>query len=162
MTKYIAYFLYLSLLGMHQVFLKDVTSIFGVTVNMVALIILLLSFYKSDLTVIWFGLAAGIVAFTETENMLGWHTAAICIIGYIACNLKVRLNLDSIMARLLMILGGVFIHNLILLIFSGLDNFLILLLRSVIPGAVYTTVIAWIFFLFKDGKITFNKVKTIF
>ena len=83
-------------------------------------------------------------------------------IGLTACYIKERLNLDSLYAKLLLILGGVFIHNLILLFMSGVDEMILLIFINVIPGAVYTTVIAWIFFLIKDGKISYQKVKSIF
>ena len=162
MTKYIPYLIYLWLIAMHQVFLKDLTSILGVTINLTILILLLLSLYKLDITVAWFGFAAGIIAFSGSSFVLGWMVLIMVIIGYLSSYIKERLNLDSFYSRLLLILGGVFIHNMIILLLSHTDNFVLLIFTKVIPGAIYTTVIAWIYFLFKEGKITTRKVKSIF
>jgi len=48
------------------------------------------------------------------------------------------------------------------LIISGTDSLFILLGTSALTGAVYTTLIAWLFFLFKEGKLTVVKLKSIF
>jgi hypothetical protein len=61
-----------------------------------------------------------------------------------------------------MIIGGVLIHNLASLILSRADAFLIHLIDYVVAGAVYTTVLAWLFLLVKEQRITVEKIKAIF
>ena len=53
-------------------------------------------------------------------------------------------------------------HNTAVLVMSKSDGVFYLLTAQALTGAVYTTIIAWIFFLFKEGKITFQKFKAIF
>lgn len=162
MTKYIPYLIYLLFIAMHEVFLKDLTSILGVTINLTILIVMLLSVYKSDLVVIWFGFFAAIIAFSGNSFVLGWHIAAVTLVGFVSCHLRERLNLDSTYAKLLLVFGGVLVHNIILLLFSNFDSFTQLMLIKVLPGAVYTSIIAWIFFLLIEENITMQKVKSIF
>ena len=162
MTKYIPYLVYLWLLGMHQVFFKDLTSILGATINLTILIVLLLAIHKSEVVVIWFGFFAGLVSFAATSTMLGWHVLIITIIGLIACQIKNRLNLDSLYAKLLLVLGGVSVHNILTLALSQTDDFLWLILVKTIPGAIYTSIIAYLYFVVKEGKVTPQKIKSIF
>jgi hypothetical protein len=60
------------------------------------------------------------------------------------------------------VFSGVLLHNTILLIISPGNGFLLLFLGKAVTGAVYTSAIAWVFFLIKEGKITFGKLKAIF
>jgi hypothetical protein len=124
--------------------------------------VLLLSVYKEDITVIWFGFFAALIAFSGSSFVLGWHIAFLTLIGFISCHMREKLNLESNFAKLLLVFSGVLIHNLILLFISNFDNMGWLLLKQVIPGAIYTSVIAWIFFLFKADSFSVQKVKSIF
>ncbi|MFQ5452831.1 MAG: hypothetical protein ACE5D6_01430 [Candidatus Zixiibacteriota bacterium] len=162
MTRIIPYILYFWLIAMHQVILKDVTSIFGISINLAVLIIVLATFYKSELVVCWFSFLIGLIAYTADFHIIGWQVVMMVIIGFIAFHIKEKLNLDSLYAKLLLIFGGVLFHNIISLVLSNSDQFFYLFLSKAITGAIYTTIIAWFFFLFKEGKITFQKFKSIF
>ena len=160
--RVIAYILYLLLIGMHVVIWRDVTSVWGVVINLPACLVLLVALYKEEVPVTWFGFLAGLVAAAGTPDRAGWYALLMAVLALAACFVRERLNLDSLKAKLLLVLGGVFVHNVAGLIISGTDGFFLLLATSALTGAVYTTLIAWLFFLFKEGKLTVEKVKSIF
>ena len=160
--RLIAYFLYLLLIGLHLVVIRDVTSILGVVINLPAALVLLFALYKDEVPVTWFGFAAGLVAAAGLPDLMGWYALIMAVLALAACFVRERLNLDSLKAKLLLVLGGVFVHNLVGLIISKTDGFLVLVATSALAGAVYTTLIAWLFFLFKEGKLTVAKIKAIF
>lgn len=162
MIRVLPYLLYLWLIAFHHVILKDLVSIYDVSINLTILIVLLVSFYKNELTIIWFSFFLGLVSYIDSGAMLGGHIIILCLIGVTAYQLKEKLNLESLMARMLVVSGGCLVHGLILLITSGMDNWLELIFLNVIPGVIYTSLIGWLFFLIKDGKITFKKIRSIF
>ena len=59
-------------------------------------------------------------------------------------------------------LGGVALHNLITLIIDGTDGFLYYLASNVLAGAIYTAVVAWLFFMIKEKRITVERVRALF
>jgi hypothetical protein len=65
-------------------------------------------------------------------------------------------------SKLLLVFAGVAVHNIVVLAMSRGDAVLLLLATRALTGAIYTSIIAWIFFLFSEGKITFQKFKAIF
>ena len=158
----IPYILYLFLIALHQVIFKDVTSIAGASVNITAFLVLAVALYKTELVAIWFGFTAGIVVVAGSPSIIGWQALALGTLGFIAYHVRERLNLDSIYARLLLVFCGVLIHNTLSLIMNGATEFLYLLWTSALTGAVYTTAMAWLFFLFKGGYITYARVKALF
>lgn len=163
MIRIIPFLLYLWLVAFHQVILTDATSIYGVVnINLPALVVLLVGLYKSELDACWFGFMVGLVAYAGTTNMMGWHALVMTAIGYLTFHARAKINLESLYSKLLLVLGGVMVHNIAVLIMSQSDGVFYLLATRVITGAVYTSVIAWIFFLFKEGKVTFQKFKAIF
>ena len=162
MVRIIPFFIYLWVIAAYEVILKDVFSIWGVAFNLTILIVLLTAFYKSELTTIWFSFFVGLVAHISSGQVLGLHILLLCLLGVVAFHLKEKLNLDSLIARLLLILGGSFIYGIIILIIGGTDGWIEILLTKIIPGAVYTTLIGWLFFLFKEDKLTLKKIKSVF
>lgn len=162
MIRILPYLLYLWLLAMHEVFLKDLTSLWGVSINLVMLMILLTAIYKSEIHTLWFGFFGGLVTFVASGSAWGWHILVIILIAIIAYHLKERMNLESIRAKILLLLGGLLVHNLLVLFIAGQQDILWTIFKQVIPGAVYTTIIGWLYFLFKEGKLTKEKIKAIF
>jgi rod shape-determining protein MreD len=161
-TRVIPFILYLLMIGLHQTITKDVTAIYSTAVNLSGLLVLLVAVYKPELVAVWFGFAAGLVVAAEEPGMLGWQALALTAIGLAAFHVRERLNLESLYAKLILILAGVLLHNIAIILLRGGEGFFFLLLVSAFPGAVYTMVIAWIFFLVKEKKITLQKVKAIF
>lgn len=162
MTKYLPYFIYFWLIAMHQVFLADVTSIYGAKINLAVLIVLLVAVYKTEITAVWFGLLVGIIGFAGVTEISAWHALVMALIGLIGFHLKEKMNLDSLFARVSFIFCGVLVHNIILLLLEINDGFLSSVVNYALTGAFYTTIIGMIFFLIKDDIFTFEKTKSIF
>jgi len=158
----IPYILYLLLIGLHQVALQEMTAIGPATVNLTALIVLLVALYQEESTAMWFGFVAGLVMSAAVPAMIGWHGLGMGLPGLAGFHVRQRLNLESPYSKLFMVLGGLLIHNLYLLILGGIDGFLHLLWVSVIPGAIYTALLSWLYFLFKEKRITWQKIRSLF
>ncbi len=159
----IPYVLYLLLIGLHIVILKDVTAISTVTVNLPALIVLVVALYKDDVVATWFGFLAGLVmAAGGPPSQLGPQALALASLALTAGFVRIRLNLDSLKAKLLLVLGGVAAHNLVILIISRTDGLLYYVATHALAGAIYTTAVAWFFFMIKERRITAARVRTLF
>ncbi|UCE25467.1 MAG: rod shape-determining protein MreD [Candidatus Zixiibacteriota bacterium] len=162
MIRVIPFLLYLWLIGLHQVILGEVVSVYGVGVNLPALMVLLVSIYKSELDSCWFGFFAGVVAYAGLPQMWGWYALILAVMGYLANHVRARINVESLYSRLLLVFVVVLIHNVALLLTGKSDGVLYLLASQAVIGAFYTTAVGWIFFMFKEGRITFQKFKAIF
>ena len=160
--RLIPYLIYLLIIAMHQVFLGDLTTILGLRIDLAALIVLAVALYKSEVITLWFGLAAGIVMAAGTPSMIGWHGLFMAAVGVVAWHFRERLNLESFYSKILFMLGGLLTHAVGATIMSGGDALWYRLWANALPGAVYTTIVALIFLLFKDGVITYQKFKSIF
>ncbi|RKX22434.1 MAG: rod shape-determining protein MreD [Candidatus Zixiibacteriota bacterium] len=159
--RVIPYILFLLLVGMHVVFLRDVTSIYGVSPDLPILIVLLVALYKNDTVATWFGFAVGLVAFAALPERFGWYALLMAAVAFAACQVRERLNLESLKAKLLLVAGGVLLHGILIQLIDTAGS--LAALWTLVPAVtVYTTVIAWLFFLFKEGTITFEKTKSIF
>jgi hypothetical protein len=62
----------------------------------------------------------------------------------------------------LLVFCGVLVHNVVGLLMAGSDAFLYRLLITGFFGALYTTAIALLFFLLKEGIVTPQKIRSIF
>ena len=160
--RVIPYLIYLLLLAAHVVILGDLTAIYGVTLNLAALMVLAVALYKTELIAGWFGLCAGIVLSAATPALMGWHALALMAVGVGGYHVKERLNLDSVYTRLLFMLGGVFVHNVLVMVIDGGGSIFLRLGTNALPSAVYTVVVAYLYFVFKDGVITYRKFRSIF
>jgi len=161
--RVIPFILYLLLIAAHQVILRDITAVYTANINLTALMVLTVAVYKPELVAAWFGFAAGLVLAAGSPDLLGWHALWLTGLGTVAFHAREKLNLDSLYARLLLVVSGVMVHNLLVLITSFRTvDFWYSLVTAALPGAVYTTLIAWLFFLFKEGHITWAKVRALF
>jgi cell shape-determining protein MreD len=163
MRRIIPFLLYLFLIAAHQVMLRDITSIHTVDINLTALVVLVVSVYKTELVVAWFGLAAGMVLSAQNPEYMGWSALWLTGLGLAGFHARDKLNVESLYARLLLVGCGVLLHNLLVMVTaSGLADFWFKSITEALPGAVYTTLVAWLFFLIKEGHITWAKVKALF
>ena len=159
----IPYLLYLLLIAFDNVILKDAVSIHVATINIPVLIVLIVALYKDDVSTVWFGFFAGLVAAAGgPPDQLGWQALIMAALAAAGSFVRERLNLDSLRARLLVILIGVLLHNFFSLVLSRSDGWPVFFFSYVLAGAVYTTILAWLFFLVKEGRLTFEKIKAIF
>ncbi len=163
MTRVIPYLLYLVLIAAHEEILRDAVAIYGAEINLSGLIVLLVAMYKSERTAMWFGFAAGIVMAAGLGPAMGWQALVLAALGVAVFQVQHHLDLTSVASRLLVVFGGVVIHNtLSLIIMEGTEGLGHSFLARAFPGAVYTMLLAWLFFLVKDKRITYQKIKALF
>lgn len=162
MTRILPYMIYLWLVAMYQVFLGDVTAIFGVRLNLPVLLVLLVPLFKSEIASCWFGFLTGLVAMAGVDPVTGWNALVMAVIAFMAFHTKDKMNLESIYSKLIMVFLGGLIYNIVSLVMVRGDGVFILLGAKALAGAIYTTLAAWLFFLVKEDKITFRKFRAIF
>jgi len=147
---------------MHQVIWKDLTSVAGVSISLSVLLVVLVAIYKTEIAALWFGFCAGLVLGAGIPQQIGWYALVLIMIGVFSYQMRERLNLDSLKARLLMVAGACLLFNLCSLLILRTDAFWYRSVMVALPGAIYTMIPAWLFFLFKEGKITKENFKSIF
>jgi rod shape-determining protein MreD len=162
MIRLIPYILYLLLLVMHRVIFKDLTSIAGVSISLSVLLVVLVAIYKTEIVALWFGFFVGLVLGAGIPEQVGWYALTLTLIGTISYQMRERLNLDSLKARLLMVAGACLLFNLCSLLILRTDAFWYRSATVALSDTLYTMILAWLFFLFKEGKITKENIKSIF
>ena len=160
--KIIPYILYLFLIAFHHTIFSELTSIYGAAIDLTVLLVALIAIYKGEVATLWFAFAAGIVAGTPRPDLMPWEILILCVGAIIINRLISGINLESITSRLVIIGGFLFFHAIAinLVLFAG--EFLYVLWRSIIPGTVYSLIIAWLILLCFDGRITWTKIKALF
>ena len=162
MIRALPFVLYLLLAGMHIVVIDNATVIYTARINLVAMMVLTVAIYKPELVAVWFGFVMGLVLAASSPDLIGWHVLWLAGLGFVGYHTREKLNLDSLYAKLLLIVAGVLLHNILILLTNGATDFWYQLAVGALPGAVYTALPAWLFFLFKEGRITLAKIKALF
>lgn len=158
---FVPYLLYLFLIAFYRTILADFLSIGPVEILLVALIVIMVALDKDYLTSLWFGFAAGLIYDAPDPAHFGVHMVLLSFLGILTVRAKERFNLESRVGRVLLIAAGLFVYAIpyVLIYDSGGGDFLRLLLRSVIPSVLYTSLIAWIFFVIKYNAVSRKKLK---
>lgn len=158
----IPYVFYLLLITAYQVLLQDIISIYGVVVNLAALAVVLVALYRDTVPAAWFGFFCGVVSAAGLPQVLGYYSLAMALLAVGVGYVRVQLNLDTIRPRLLLAAGAILLYNLVCVAASYVEGFPPLSWSSAILGAVYTSLVAWPFFLIKGGVVTVKKLRAIF
>jgi len=160
--RIVPFILYLLLIAFYQVVLYNPTAIHGITMNIAGLTVLFVALYKPELTATWFGFFAGIVLASGEPGQIGWQAASLAGLGLVAFHVREKLNLDSLLAKVLLVFIGIVIHNFLSWIIDPSLRQFALFLPFVLGGALYTTVISIFFFFIRDGLITRRKIQQLF
>ncbi len=160
--RFIPFILYLLLIAFYVTIWRDLTNIYGATMNIPAFLILAVALYKSEISALWFGFAAGAVASATLPHLMGWHALAGAVLGFVGYHVRERLNVDSLAAKLLFTFVGVFIYNAVTVALNQPGGFLYLLWYSALTSAAYTTAVATLFYLVRGGQVTQENVRSIF
>ncbi len=160
--KIIPYLMYLFLISFHETILGDLTSVGGVAFDMTILIVVLTALYKGEMEALWFGFVAGLVAGAAAPDILPYRVILTVVLSVLANFLSNRINLESIVSRLVILAGMVLINRLVITSLTSTDEIFFVLFRFILPSVLYTSLWGLIFFAFKDGIITPQKVKALF
>jgi rod shape-determining protein MreD len=156
----ITYFFYLVLIAGFQVIGDPLTTFWGVSINLPVLIVLSLAWTKSELTATWFGFWAGLVMSAGTPQIMGWQALIMAILGWGTFHARERLNVDSLAARLSAMFAGILLHNALTLLVTQSEAFFYQLWRTALAGAVYTSLLAYLYFRFRETTPSGRRVKT--
>jgi rod shape-determining protein MreD len=159
--KVIPYILYLLLIAFHEVLLRNLTSIQGVTLNLPAIVVLTVALYRSELTAVWFGFVVGVVMSAGNPEVMGYNALVLSVLAIVAFHARERLNLDSFAAKLILLIGGVLIHNIVTILVNQQPEFVYQLWRLALPGTVYTGVVASIFLSLLEGRTTGRRMHSL-
>ncbi len=162
MKYIIPFILYLYLIALHSELTDSLIMVYWAHLNLAALLVSLVALYKSEIRAMWFGFAVGLVLSAGEAQWMGWHALILSLTAFSICRIKFRLNLASIRARLLIVVGAVLVHEVLLAFRLGGDDFYWQFLTSSLPSTVYTGLWAWLFFKIKDGQITWTRIKELF
>lgn len=154
MIKLIPYIIYLLLIAFFEVMFRDLTRVFDVSINVTTLIVLLVALYKPERSALWFAFAAGVVSAAGIPHQMGWYCLCLTAVSMTTSQVKEHLDIATLIAKLVVIFCGTLLFNIMLVIFEGWGTFFRFLLLYAIPGAAYTTIVGWVFLLFKDHYIT--------
>ena len=160
--KLLPYLLYLLIIAMHEVIWRELTAFYFVALNLPAMVVVTVAIYKSETTAAWFGFFAGVVIAAARPGTMGWQALFLAVLAVAVYHIREKLNLESIYSKLLLIVGAVFVHNIASILINGTDRFFYMIWMYCLPSTAYTTVVAWVFFLFKERKITAEKLKSVF
>lgn len=158
----IPYVIYLYLLGFHVTIFSDVSSIFGVTIDLAGLMVCLVAIYKKEMTALWFALAAAIVVGATRLDLMPWEMLFLGILAIGVKQLSIRVNLESVASRLVLLAVGILFHRLAMSLAISTADFFMMLYRYLLPGVVYTWVLGWIYFLYRDGHLTWARFRALF
>lgn len=160
--KVIPYLLYLYILAIYSTILSDIISIYDVTIDLAAVMVGLIALYKSESVAVWFSLMAAFVVGIPRLELVPWEIVVLAISALIVNRASNRVNLEAVSSRLLMLAGLVLVHGTIMALLTSGGELVYMVYRMVLPGTVYSLLLGWLFFLFKDGHITWGKIKAIF
>jgi hypothetical protein len=149
-------------LAFHYSILSGITSIYGVRIDLVALIVALVALYKREMAVLWFSLSAAIVAGTSNLEIMYWEMILLAGSGLIINQISTRINLESMTSRVLILAGFLLIHNIFITFLISSADVLFQTYRVILPSTLYSLIIGWFILQIKDGKITWRKTKELF
>lgn len=162
MTRYIPYVLYALLLGLYEVILGDLTSIAGFKVNLLILIVAVVALHKSEIESAWAGFFLGLVGISMNPELLGWEALVVSFLAIAVFRSRQKLNMDSVWSRVAVVAGAALVFTSFQVMLESWSSLPRRLLEYVPPVVIYTSLVAWLFFLVKDGKITFKRFRRIF
>lgn len=159
--KIIPFILYLFIIAFYEVVLDGPATLFEAAINVPALFVLIVSVYKPEMVVVWFGFWVGVILSAGNPILLGWHALAMAAMAFGAFQVKERLNLASVYSKVYLIFGGVLVHNLMTTIIEQPEGFAYLSWTA-LTGAAYSSIFGWLFFVVKEGHLTIQKIRSLF
>jgi len=160
--KLIPYLLYLLLLAFHDTILVELISVKGITMDITILMVVLVALYKSEEEAIWFGFFAGMVAGATDVSLMPYEIIVVLIIAAISNQMANRINLDSLISRIIILASAVILHRAVVTLMVSSEEFFFVFFRFIVPAAAYTMIAGLVYFMIKDGRITWQKMKALF
>lgn len=163
--RFIPYILYLLLITFYRTNLMELFSIGPARIYLTALLVILVALNKDNLTSLWFGFATGLIYDAPNPEYLGVHMLLLALIGLATSVLKQRFNLDSMKGLVFLVIGGLFVYSVpytVIYVSTGAGEFFRSMGQSALLSIIYSGFVAWLFFMFQSGRLSYQKLKSIF
>lgn len=160
--RIIPFILYLFLLAFHNSILSDMTSILGARIDLAVLIVALVALYKSEVVSLWFALMVGIIMGTLRLDLMPWEMLVLGASSLMTSQVRLRVNLDSMTTRMIILAALIFIHQVIISLIISASGILYASYKMILPAVIFTLIPGWLYFQFKDGNITWGKIRSLF
>jgi len=162
MIKILPYILYLFIIAFYRTLLIDPLSIFGAVIDLSAMMVALIGLYKNENVALWFAIGVSILIGSQQLHVMPWEMLVLGGGALIVNQCGFRMNLESVMSRIMVLGAFIFVHQIAVSLLVSPDIILYALYKKILPSVIYTVIIGWVFFQIKDGKITFQKIKSLF
>jgi hypothetical protein len=140
--------------------LRDLTSIHGVAVDLTALLTALAAFYAGEDAAIWFAVALGVVASAPRPNLMPWEILSLTGIAASVNLIRVKLNLDTTASKMFLLAAALLAHGIVISAVISFEDFSYILLRYILPGAVYSMMAGWILIAAANKVVRPEKLRT--
>jgi rod shape-determining protein MreD len=157
--KYIQAVFLLILVAFHESIFSGATDILGVTINLPAMLVVAVALHHAESDAIWFALAVGIVAGAVMPATMGWQALIFVILAIGAYHARERLNLDSPLARLSLIIGGVLAHNIVNIFIIQPEDLVYQIWRFALTGTLYSALVASAFYVFRQSTTSGRRTR---
>lgn len=162
MTRFLPYLIYLLIIAGHETLTRDVTSIFGASINLAGIMVIMVAVFQTEMSAIWFGFVAGLVVSTGQVQVMGWYTMSLGLLGMASYHVKESMNIESLYSRLAVLLCGLIAHNLFMSLVLNPAEFFHLVWSWAIPGGIYSSLVAWLILMIRDGSLSPRSFRSIF
>ena len=163
--RVLPYALYLFLIAFYRTNLLSLFSIGPIQIYLSALLVILVALNKDDLTALWFGLAVGFIYDAPNPEFLGTHMIILSLVGIATSIIKQRFNLESMKSLILLVIVGLLVYSIpytIIYVSTGAGEFFRFTVERSLGSVAYTALLGWLFFMFQSGRLSYQKLKSIF
>lgn len=134
----------LFLIGFFEVILRAPMTLWNAQLELPIMLVVLVAMYQDDMTALWFGFFAGLVAGAGNIVLVGASSLIFGGIGFASYLLRYRLNLASRSARLLLVVVAVLLFRLAFLMIDPAQRQLPMIWLQILPSLLLSTIVAWI------------------
>lgn len=129
--------------GFYEVMLRAPLTVWNAQIELPVLLVVFVAMYQDDLTALWFGFFAGMVAGAGNIALVGASSLLFAGLGFGSYHLRNRLNLASRPARVLLVVVAVLLYRLLLLGIDPAQRQLPMLWLQILPSVAYSSLVAW-------------------
>ncbi len=147
------------LMAFYNTMLSEMISIYGVTIDLSVVLVTLVAFSANEFKATWFAILLAIVASTQRLDMMPWEVGSLAVIAIGVNTISVRMNLDSVASKLILMGCSVLAHNILISAVFSLDSFNFVLVRYILPGVIYSLVLGWVFIVVGKGLAGFGRIR---
>jgi rod shape-determining protein MreD len=157
--KYIQAILLLVVVAFHQAIFRGATDILGVGIDLSAMFVIVAALHHSELDAIWFAFAVGVIAGAVLPASMGWQALILVILAIGAHHGRERLNLDSPLARLMLIIGGVLVHSIVMIFIIQPSDIVYQVWRFALPSTLYSAIVASAYYVLRQSAGSGRKIR---